>query len=191
MTAGVPIGALSRAEITVLEAWTGFAGRCRALEVGRWRGLSTCVILSGLAPGSELVSIDHHRGDRWSSPSSHDDFKRTIAPRLWARNGEIRLKDHAEDFREAIPKIPGEFSLVFYDADHSATACADFWDLVASKLASRCYLLFDDADWASMQALRGPARDAGFQAVTGRPLVRHPGDKGHPDTYTLEVMVRG
>ena len=95
-----------------------------------------------------------------------------------------------DDMVTALPNLAGKFGFVFYDADHTASAVHDFWEHAEPLLEPECTLVFDDADWAEQSTLRGLAETAGFEVTTGHEFVRHPTDKHHPDTYTLEIMDR-
>jgi len=156
-------------------------------EVGHYLGLSTAVLLDSLPPGCELVTIDHHRGDEWCPATSADEFLANVDPFIWDRLF-VFVND---DMRAALPTVGGGFGFVFYDADHTASAVAAFWDHAAGLLAERCTLVFDDADWAEQSTLRGLAEADGFMVVTSDPFYRGDGDKHDPETYTLEVMERG
>jgi hypothetical protein len=122
-----------------------------------------------------LDNVDPYIGDRTFSAINQD--MRVALPEL--------------DMRVALPELSGTFGFVFYDADHTAAAVADFWALTPSLLAESCTLVFDDADWAEQSTLRGLAEADGFQVVTDTPFYRGGGDKDNPATYTLEVMRRG
>lgn len=159
----------------------------RALEVGHYLGLSTSVLLNALPPSCELVTIDHHGGDAWVPATSFDEFSANVAPYVGDRSFIVLN----EDMATAIPSLDGGFGFVFYDADHSAAAVEQFWNLVVDKLDSRCTLTFDDADWEEQSTLRELAEADGFGVATSIPFVRHDGDKYHASTYTLEIMGRG
>jgi hypothetical protein len=135
-----------------------------------------------------LVTVDHHQGDAWSGGTSFGTFLENVAPYI----GDPRMFSAVnEDMRTALPELDGRFGFVFYDADHTAAAVADFWALTPPLLADSCTLVFDDADWAEQSTLRGLAEADGFVVVTGREFYRPSGDKDDPATYTLEVMRRG
>jgi predicted O-methyltransferase YrrM len=159
----------------------------RALEVGHYLGLSTAVLLTSLPDGCELVTIDHHQGDDWCPVTSFDEFNDNVAPYVGGR----RFTAINQDMAEALPELLGRFGFVFYDADHTASAVAEFWDLAAGLLDDSCTLVFDDADWAEQSTLRTLAEADGFKVVTADPFVRGDKDKHSADTYTLEIMVRG
>lgn len=181
------IGPLSVAECQTLAEVAAATTATRALEVGHYLGLSTAVLLSALPDGCELVTIDHHQGDYWCPSTSFHTFSENVAPFAGAREF-LALN---EDMRTALPGLSGAFGFVFYDADHTASAVADFWDLAADLLATDSTLLFDDADWAEQSTLRGLAEADGFEVVTAKPFKRGGNDKHDPTTYTLEIMRRG
>lgn len=180
-------GPLSVAECQALAKLAASTTTTRALEVGHYLGLSTAVLLDSLPPGCELVTIDHHRGDEWCPATSADEFLANVDPFI----GDRLFVFVNDDMRSALADVGSGFGFVFYDADHTASAVADFWDLAAGLLAERCVLVFDDADWAEQGTLRSLAEADGFEVVTGHAFYRGDHDKHDPATYTLEVMQRG
>jgi predicted O-methyltransferase YrrM len=180
-------GALSVAECVKLGEVASATTAASALEVGHYLGLSTAVLLTSLPTDVHLVTIDHHQGDAWSGGTSVDEFTANVAPYV----GDRKFTAINDDMRVALPALLGRFGFVFYDADHTAAAVADFWDLAAGLLDESCTLVFDDADWVEQSTLRGLAEADGFQVVTDTPFYRGGGDKHDPLTYTLEVMRRG
>lgn len=178
-------GALSLAECEALARSADFA-RERALEIGHYHGRSTAVLLESLPAGIPLVTVDHHRGDPWSSGVPVDVFLKHIAP----YTGERLMQFVEADMREALTWLPSGFDFVFYDADHSAEGVADFWKLVLPLLARKCTLVFDDADWDEQSTLTALAEADGFVSVRSRDFYRGEKDKRDPETYTLEVMRR-
>jgi predicted O-methyltransferase YrrM len=180
-------GALSVAECDKLAEVAAATTAKSALEVGHYLGLSTAVLLSSLPADVHLVTIDHHQGDQWCGETSFDEFGSNVAPYV----GDRKFTALNEDMRSALPAMLGRFGFCFYDADHTAAAVADFWDLAAGLLDESCTLVFDDADWVEQSTLRGLAEADGFRVVTDTPFYRSDGDKHDPKTYTLEVMRRG
>lgn len=181
------VGALSVSECEVLADVAASTTTTSALEVGHYYGLSTAVLLDALPPGCELVSIDHHQGDQWAPSVPVAKFEQNVDPFV----GDRRVRFINADMLDAIPDLTESFGFVFYDADHTAQAVADFWRVAVDKLAARCTLVYDDADWADQSTLRALAEADGFRVVTDRPFHRGDGDKHDPRTYTLEVMERG
>lgn len=180
------VGPLSLLECRKLADVAAGVSCASALEVGHYLGLSTSVLLASLPLDVELVTIDHHQGDAWCPGTSFDEFWTNVAPYVGARD----FDPINAAMVDALPTLGGTFGFVFYDADHTASAVAEFWDLAADLLEPDCVLVFDDADWAEQSTLRGLAAAAGFQVVTDAPFWRGEHDKHDPDTYTLEVMVR-
>jgi predicted O-methyltransferase YrrM len=181
------IGPLSESECHKLAEIAAATHATRALEVGHYLGLSTSVLLASLPAEVEFVTIDHHQGDQWCPVTKFDEFTENVAPYVGDRSFTVLN----QDMRTVIPMLSGQFGFVFYDADHTATAVADFWELAARLMAPDCTLVFDDADWAEQSTMRTLAEDDGFVVVTDQPFVRTSGDKHDPKTYTLEVMRRG
>jgi predicted O-methyltransferase YrrM len=181
-------GALSVAECVKLGEVASATTSTRALEVGHYLGLSTAVLLTSLPDGCELVTIDHHQGDAWSGGTSFATFLDNVTPYI----GDPRMFSAInEDMLTALPELDGPFGFCFYDADHTASAVAEFWDLAAGLLDECCTLVFDDADWVEQSTLRTLAEADGFEVVTDTQFHRGSGDKDNPLTYTLEVMRRG
>lgn len=179
-------GPLSVRECDVLASVASGTTATRALEVGHYLGLSTSVLLRSLPAGCELVTVDHHQGDNWTSKTSSADFEANIAQYLNGRPFTF-VND---DMRTALPALTCRFGFVFYDADHIAQAVADFWSLAMPLLEPACTLVFDDADWDDQSTLIGLAEAAGFRSVRDVPFERHEHDKGDPETFTLEIMRR-
>lgn len=180
-------GALSVAECVKLGEIASATTGVQVLEVGHYLGLSTAVLLTSLPVSCELVTIDHHQGDDWSGGTSFETFLDNVAPYVGGRD----FDPINEDMRTALPTLGGTFQFVFYDADHTAAAVADFWDLAAGLLDESCTMVFDDADWVEQSTLRTLAEADGFEVVTDTPFHRGEADKHDPETYTLEVMRRG
>jgi predicted O-methyltransferase YrrM len=180
-------GALSVAECVKLGEVASATAAVQALEVGHYLGLSTAVLLTSLPTDCELVTIDHHQGDAWSGGTSFDTFMQNVEPYV----GDRWFDAINGDMRAALPTLGGTFGFVFYDADHTAEAVAEFWRLAAGLLDDRCTLVFDDADWVEQSTLRTLAEADGFVVVTDVEFYRPSGDKHDPLTYTLEVMRRG
>lgn len=183
---GIIPGPLSVRECEVLAERAAATPARRALEVGHYLGLSTAVILDALPTACELVTIDHHEGDEWCPPTSADDFRANVAPCIGGRTFTFINADMCD----ALPAIDGRFGFVFYDADHTGEAVAEFWALAVDLLEPRCTLIFDDADWEDQSTLGDLAESAGFVSVRSEPFVRTDGDKADPLTYTLEIMER-
>lgn len=181
-------GPLSHLESQTLADLASETDATRALEVGHYLGLSTSLLLLGFPPEVEFTTIDHHKGDFWCPATSFDEFMANVEPFVGAR----RFTPIDRDMADALPKLDGRFGFVFYDADHKKAAVAEFWSHAADLMDDQCTLVFDDADWDDQSTLRRFAEADGFEVVTGRELWRaERRDKGHPDTYTLEIMRRG
>ena len=179
-------GPLSVRECEVLAQHAADTDALRALEVGHFLGLSTAVLLGALPSACELVTIDHHQGDQWCHATSADHFRANVEPYVCDREFTF-IND---DMLAALPTLDGRFGFVFYDADHTAEAVADFWALAVDLLELDCTLIFDDADWDDQSTLIGLAESVGFVSVREEPFVRCEADKHDPQTYTLEVMRR-
>lgn len=183
---GTVPGPLSVRECDVLAERAAATTARRALEVGHYLGLSTAVLLDALPAACELVTIDHHEGDEWCPPTSADEFRANVEPYVGGRTFTFVNADMCD----ALPALDGRFGFVFYDADHTAEAVAEFWELAVDLLEPSCTLIFDDADWEDQSTLIGIAESAGFVSVRSEPFVRSDADKADPQTYTLEIMER-
>lgn len=184
-------GLLSPTECAELGSWA-LRAKGDALEVGHYTGLSTSVLLACLPRSVSLWTVDNHS---WR-PGTRESFDQNVKEHI-----DRDFHPVFADFRET--DIPGPFSFVFYDGPHSAPDCEAFWERFSRKFADQCVLLFDDADWPTMDRLRELAAAAGFTVVTEKPLARHvipystdsydvdlDLGKRHPATYTIEVMSR-
>lgn len=177
-------GLLSINECEELAHWGRLAKGGRALEVGHYTGLSTCVLLESLPTGTVLYSIDHHNGDNKVPKSTVAEFELNIQESL----DKVSLVPVYQDFRKFWDWGISGFGLVFYDAEHTEQACIDFWTGLRGKFSPGCILLYDDADWEEMKPLGRMAEAAGFQARTRLPIRRLKGDKRNSETYTLKVL---
>ena len=137
-----------------------------------------------------MWTIDHHQGDSVVSATAIGDFETNIA--RFRDDDRVNLLTCYAAMADVFPAMAEDvkFDFVFYDADHTAEACEEFWKGVEPHLPCECRLLYDDADWDGMVRLGELAEAAGFQDVTPRPLHRASGDKSSPSTYTLRVMAR-
>lgn len=144
------------------------------------------MLLASLPEPVEFVTIDHHQGDDWCPSTVFDVFLSNVAPFV----GDREFSAINDDMAFALPTLTGRFGFVFYDADHTAAAVKEFWELAEGLLEDACTLVFDDADWQEQSTLRGLAERDGFRVVTPRPFWRGDADKHDPATYTLEVMRR-
>jgi predicted O-methyltransferase YrrM len=178
-------GALSELELTVLGDWSSKA-KTAALEVGHYYGLSTVALLQSLPDGIPLDTVDHHMGDKWAPRSLISMFEKNVIPHVGSRT----FQSFSMDFTDASDYLQGPYGFVFYDAAHDVDSCEMFWSLYRGAMSQDCILVFDDADWESMDALRQAALGDDFDTVPVMPRSRKKDDKADPETYTLEVMRR-
>lgn len=186
----VTSGLLSVPECEELSFWASKAGKCNALEVGHFTGLSTLVLLHSLENGSRLLTLDHHNGDGHAPKTPAYQFHILVG--AFHPKRDVRLEVLFRDFREVLSSVlyENKWGFVFYDAEHTAAACLDFWREIEDDLSDRCVLAYDDADWNEMQLLGMLATAAGFKDCTRRELVRGDGGKRDSNTHTLRVMRR-
>lgn len=189
-------GLMSAQECEELARWASMAACGVALEVGHYTGLSTCVLLDSLPPTMPLITVDARK---WR-PEAAEVFDK-YTPQF-ERDRPMRV--FVEPFQSLIPRIADPIGFVFYDADHTAAGNRQFWSLVREHLADDCIVVYDDADWEGPATLQPLAEEDGFKASITREWYRHVTEiddpdsqvrldigKRHPDTFTLQSMVRG
>lgn len=114
-------GWCSGAEAAALQAYA--AGR-RVLEIGTWKGRSTIAMA---ATAEHIITVDHFRGDDYAGRSNpSEETLQRFGPYLEVIAvcvGDWRIvRQHLD---------PSRFGLVYYDADHTYEATADFLDWAA------------------------------------------------------------
>ena len=158
------------------------------LEVGHYNGLSTVIIWDALRDGAEMVTIDHHWGDKHSDATEpwrlFDSLRHCQRP----LNGmTVAFRSYEAELAER----GTVYDFVFYDGPHSDKDCRQFWALVQPHLSRSCVVAFDDADWDEMGLLRNALLADDFTDATPRGLTRGAGDKRCAGTYTIAVYERG
>lgn len=103
----------------------------RILEIGTYTGYSAICLAQGLPPGGELLTIE--------LDEELEDFARGYFRRAGL---DHCIRQHIGDAREIIPRLEGEFDLVFIDADKPGYA--DYFDLVMEKMPVGGFLLADN-----------------------------------------------
>jgi predicted O-methyltransferase YrrM len=179
-------GLLSVLECQVLDTYARTSGVTRALEVGHYHGKSTAILLHALPRDCSLVTIDHHKGDNWATPTESDEFLKNIRPYV----GDRQVVPIFKEMIEALAGLTRGFDFVFYDADHTTESVEKFWAVCEPLLSEHCLLMYDDGDWEDQAVLRELAEADGFTCVRTFPFARREGDKNNEDTYTLEIMQR-
>jgi len=117
-----------------LSVFSSLLSPARILEIGTYTGYSAICLAKGLRKGGELLTLEVN------------DELRPTAQRFFNKAG---LRDQIElingDALELIPRLKGEFDLVFMDAhkeDYGA-----YFDLVLPKLRTGGYILADNVLW--------------------------------------------
>ncbi len=121
-----------------------------ALEIGTFTGYSALCLVEGLAPHGILHTIDIF------SPVA------TIADRYFRRAGvNDRIRQHIAPAVEVIPRIEGNFDLVFIDADKSNYL--RYYDLVVDRMEPGGLIIADNVLWNGK--VLEPAEDGDTHAL--------------------------
>ena len=106
----------------------------RILEIGTFTGYATLCLAEGLSEGGEIHTIE--------VDDEMEDF-------IQNQFGQSALKDtihlHIGDALEVIPKLEGQFDLVFIDAD-KRDYC-EYYDLVFDKVRPGGMIIADNTLW--------------------------------------------
>ena len=97
----------------------------RVLEIGTWKGRSTIAMA---ATAESILAVDHFEGDGFAGKSnpSHETLDR------FAPYSEV-IAVCVADWRIVRELLdPSRFDLIYYDADHTYEATADFLDWAAT-----------------------------------------------------------
>ena len=146
------------------------------LEIGSWRGRSTCFLADAAGKvGNMVYSLDWWKGDntgganpdRCAAEASLEDFR--LAGDVTILDGDSRSFDYESH---------GPFAMVFYDADHGTepTVASILKAKPAIKLGAEVWL--HDAGWATSQAAidtlckHGFARASYYNVWEGLAVIR-------------------
>lgn len=105
------------------------------LEIGTYTGYSALCLAEGLASDGLLHTIDNN--------PEREAFVRSFIREAGMEN-QIQL--HTGDARTCIPEIPGEFDLVFIDADKENYSL--YYDMVIERVAPGGLILADNVLWS-------------------------------------------
>lgn len=105
------------------------------LEIGTYTGYSALCLAEGLANHGILHTIDNN------------PERETLVNRYINEAGfEGKIIAHVGDAAQLIPELPGEFDLVFIDADKSNYSL--YFDLVIDRMPSGSIILSDNVLWS-------------------------------------------
>ena len=105
------------------------------LEIGTYTGYSALCLAEGLVSDGVLHTIDNN------------PERETLVNRYINEAGfEGRIIAHVGDAAQLIPELPGEFDLVFIDADKSNYSL--YFDLVIERMPTGGIILSDNVLWS-------------------------------------------
>jgi caffeoyl-CoA O-methyltransferase len=105
------------------------------LEIGTYTGYSALCLAEGLANNGILHTIDNN------------PERETLVNRYINEAGfEGKIIAHVGDAAQLIPELPGEFDLVFIDADKNNYSL--YFDLVIDRMPSGGLILSDNVLWS-------------------------------------------
>ncbi len=107
----------------------------RVLEIGTYTGYSALCIAEGLQEGGEIITIDKNE-------ELEDLVNQFVSESEYA--GQIKCM--IGDAMEIVPELPGEFDLVFIDADKSNYL--NYYNMVIDQVPSGGYILIDNVLWS-------------------------------------------
>lgn len=108
----------------------------RALELGTFSGYSALSLAEGMAPGSELHTIE-----------ADDELRPFIEEHLERVPDEIKqkIRFHFGDALDVMRRLGGDFDLVFIDADKRQYA--DYYRAVLPMVRPGGYIIADNTLW--------------------------------------------
>lgn len=105
------------------------------LELGTYTGYSAICLAKGLAPGGKLTTIDIN------------DELETMVRGFFEEGGYAESIDYRlGNAMELLPTLPGEFDLVFLDADK--INYSNYFDLLIDRIPSGGIILADNVLWS-------------------------------------------
>jgi len=105
------------------------------LEVGTYTGYSALCLAEVLQPGGMLHTIDVNA-----------ELEEMVRSYIGRSGMEDRITFHVGDARQVIPAIPGQFDLVFIDADKQNYA--NYFDLVIGRMRKGGIIIADNVLWS-------------------------------------------
>ena len=106
----------------------------RILEIGTFTGYSAICLAKGLTPNGKLITIEYN-----------EELEAII--RLFIDQADISSKIELlfGDAMQVIPKLEGEFDLIFIDADKKNYL--NYYKMLLPKLSSRGVIIVDNVLW--------------------------------------------
>jgi predicted O-methyltransferase YrrM len=107
----------------------------RILEIGTFTGYSAICLAEGLAPDGKIITIDKNQ------------LLKDMVEQYFIKAGiSTQVEFILGDAMKVIPKLEGNFDLVFLDAD-KCNYCA-YYDLIFDRVESGGYILADNVLWS-------------------------------------------
>lgn len=124
-----------------------------ALEIGTFTGYSALCIAEGLAPDGVLHTVDIF------TPVA------AMADRYFRKAGFTdRIQQHIAPAIEVIPRIEGQFDLVFIDADKSNYI--NYLDLVIDRMTTGGLIIADNVLWSGRVLDKARDQDSDTQGLS-------------------------
>jgi caffeoyl-CoA O-methyltransferase len=116
------------------------------LEIGTYTGYSALCLAEGLRPGGKLVTIDINE-------ELEERVRKYFSEAGVANEIDLRIGDAAK----IIPHLPGNFDLVFIDADKENYS--RYYDLVIDRVNLNGFILADNVLWSGKVLDPNPDKD--------------------------------
>lgn len=107
----------------------------RILEIGTYTGYSSICFAEGLKEGGELITIDVNH--------LLEDMTRSYFEKAGLKD---RINYIIGDALEVIPKLDGQFDLVFIDADKNNYI--NYYNMIIDRVTSGGYIIADNVLWS-------------------------------------------
>jgi caffeoyl-CoA O-methyltransferase len=105
------------------------------LEIGTYTGYSAICLAEGLKPGGKLITID-----------INEELESTVRGYFKTSGFDDRIDYRLGNALDIIPSLPGNFDLVFIDADKENYT--RYYDLVIKRVPLGGYILADNVLWS-------------------------------------------
>ncbi|WP_118972172.1 O-methyltransferase [Taibaiella koreensis] len=116
---------------TVLQMLSHMIAPTQVLELGTYTGYSAISLARGLKPGGKLHTIDI------------DPYLQDMRNKYWNEaNLQDRIVQHIGEAATLIPKIKGDFDLVFIDADKKNYS--HYFDLLIDRIPAGGFMIADN-----------------------------------------------
>ena len=107
----------------------------RILEIGTYTGYATLCLAEGLPEGGEIHTVE-----------IDDEMEDFIREQFEQSNLKDKINLHIGDVKEIVPKLGGEFDMVYIDADKREYC--DYYNLVFDKVRPGGVILADNTLWS-------------------------------------------